>query len=80
MSHVIFIQVDVNDWSDLPKKEGRYWTSPNKSSNSGTMIQTYFNPADQKSRGYFRATAGSWFMPIEISDQMFNAIILEKSI
>ena len=80
MPHEIFIQVDVKDWSDLPKKSGLYWSSPHPSSNSGTMIQRHIDVNNKESRGYFRATTGSWFMPVEISDQMFTAIKLEKSI
>jgi len=64
----LFLQVDINDWDDLPKEEGAYWTSPDKSSMSATMVKRYIDPKDKKSRGYFRATSGSWFMPVKRED------------
>jgi hypothetical protein len=64
----LFLQVDINDWNDLPKEEGAYWTSPDKGSMSATMVKRYIDPKDKKSRGYFRATSGSWFKPVTLEE------------
>ena len=59
----LFEQIEINDWSDLPEIEGRYWTT-NRNKFSATMIEKYIDPSDNASRGFWRATVGTWLKPI----------------
>jgi hypothetical protein len=62
----LFIQIDIKTWDDLPKIKGAYWTSPNDSTTSRTMVKKFLDPQSVESRKYFKATSASWFKPEEL--------------
>ena len=55
-------RIHIEDWSDLPEKKGMYWTT-NKNSTAKTMVETSYEDT-KDSRGFWRATVGSWLKPI----------------
>jgi len=63
-----YVFVNINEWSDLPKVEGVYWTL-NKNPHATTMIQNHFDPSDKANRGFWRATVGIWLKPISILNE-----------